>query len=170
MTWMCRLCKASIRLAPGFRRHRQAIGDECVEERLVFRLTSRHSLVEGPTRMSTLRGYARPRECTQAAQGVGPQLRRHPVMPGRPGCPPEIRIPPPPSIASRVVDRQTLCPDTPVLRKARGAFFTPQPIAEYLADWAVEDDPAASVVDPTCGEAVFLEAAGRKLADLGASV
>lgn len=57
--------------------------------------------------------------------------------------------------------------DTPELRKARGAFFTPQPIAEYLADWAVEEDPAATVLDPTCGEAVFLQAAARRLADLG---
>jgi adenine-specific DNA-methyltransferase len=54
------------------------------------------------------------------------------------------------------------------LRKARGAFFTPEPIAEYLASWAVEDDPRATILDPTCGESVFLEAAGRKLLSLGA--
>ena len=58
--------------------------------------------------------------------------------------------------------------DTPELRKARGAFFTPEPIADYLADWAVEDDPAATVLDPTCGEAVFLLAAARRLARVGA--
>ncbi|HYV15975.1 MAG TPA: N-6 DNA methylase [Conexibacter sp.] len=58
--------------------------------------------------------------------------------------------------------------DTPALRKARGAFFTPQPIAEYLAEWAVESDPTATVLDPTCGEAVFLEAAARRLKVLGA--
>jgi Type I restriction-modification system methyltransferase subunit len=54
------------------------------------------------------------------------------------------------------------------LRKDRGAFFTPRPIADYLADWAVEGDANATVLDPTCGESVFLEAAGRKLKDLGA--
>jgi adenine-specific DNA-methyltransferase len=59
--------------------------------------------------------------------------------------------------------------DTPALRKARGAFYTPQPIAEYLADWAVEGNPSATVIDPTCGEAVFIEAAGRRLTELGAS-
>lgn len=59
--------------------------------------------------------------------------------------------------------------DTPELRKARGAFFTPQPIAEYLAEWAVEDDPDATVLDPTCGEAVFLQSAGKRLTKLGAS-
>jgi adenine-specific DNA-methyltransferase len=58
-------------------------------------------------------------------------------------------------------------PDTPELRKLRGAFFTPPAIADYLAEWAVEGDPAATVLDPTCGEAVFLEAAGRKLKALG---
>lgn len=58
-------------------------------------------------------------------------------------------------------------PDTPELRKARGAFFTPEPIAQYLADWAVEGDPSATVIDPTCGEAVFLRAAARNLAGVG---
>ncbi len=64
---------------------------------------------------------------------------------------------------------ESLLADTPALRKARGAFFTPPAIAEYLAEWAVEGDPSATVLDPTCGEAVFLEAAGRKLAALGAT-
>jgi adenine-specific DNA-methyltransferase len=63
----------------------------------------------------------------------------------------------------------SLAADTPDLRKARGAFFTPPAIAEYLAEWAVEDDSSASIMDPTCGEAVFLEAAGRRLAELGAT-
>jgi hypothetical protein len=59
--------------------------------------------------------------------------------------------------------------DTPKLRKARGAFFTPEPIADYLAEWAIEGDPLATVLDPTCGEAVFLRSAGRKLLAAGAS-
>ncbi|HEY5710125.1 MAG TPA: N-6 DNA methylase [Solirubrobacterales bacterium] len=65
----------------------------------------------------------------------------------------------------RVVDLKT---DSESERKARGAFFTPEPIAKYLASWAVEDDPRASILDPTCGESVFLEAAGRQLLKLGA--
>lgn len=52
-------------------------------------------------------------------------------------------------------------------RKARGAFFTPAAIAEFLAAWAIDDDPRARVLDPTCGEAVFLLAAGRRLRELG---
>jgi type I restriction-modification system DNA methylase subunit len=49
----------------------------------------------------------------------------------------------------------------------RGAFFTPPAIADYLAHWAVGSNPAARVLDPTCGEAVFLLAAGRRLRELG---
>ncbi len=61
-----------------------------------------------------------------------------------------------------------LLEDTQLQRKARGAFFTPQPIAEYLAEWAIEGDPRASVLDPTCGESVFLQATGEQLRALGA--
>ena len=53
-------------------------------------------------------------------------------------------------------------------RKARGAFFTPPAIAEFLARWAIANDPDARVLDPTCGEAVFLLAAGERLRELGA--
>lgn len=59
--------------------------------------------------------------------------------------------------------------DTAASRKARGAFFTPQPIAELLTDWAIAHRPNASVLDPTCGDGVFLLAAGRRLHELGAS-
>lgn len=58
--------------------------------------------------------------------------------------------------------------DTPALRKDRGAFFTPPAIANYLAEWAVEGDASAKVLDATCGEAVFLQAAGRQLLEAGA--
>ena len=54
-------------------------------------------------------------------------------------------------------------------RKARGAFFTPDSIADFLARWAVRSQHSA-VLDPTCGEAVFLLAAGRRLKRLGADI
>jgi adenine-specific DNA-methyltransferase len=54
-------------------------------------------------------------------------------------------------------------------RRERGAFFTPPAIANYLAAWAVADNPRARVLDPTCGEAVFLLAAGHQLKSLGCS-
>ena len=53
-------------------------------------------------------------------------------------------------------------------RKERGAFFTPAPIAEFLASWAIKDKRDARVLDPTCGEAVFLLSAASHLRDLGA--
>ena len=61
-----------------------------------------------------------------------------------------------------------LASDHPAARKSRGAFFTPPAIADYLASWAVEDDPKARILDPTCGESVFLQAAARELMAVGA--
>lgn len=58
--------------------------------------------------------------------------------------------------------------DGPELRKQRGAFFTPADIADFLAEWATGGRPDARVMDPTCGEAVFLLAAARRLAANGA--
>jgi adenine-specific DNA-methyltransferase len=57
--------------------------------------------------------------------------------------------------------------EPPALRKSRGAFFTPPAIADYLAAWAVGDDPRAKVLDPSCGDGVFLLAAARRLRELG---
>lgn len=57
-------------------------------------------------------------------------------------------------------------PDTPALRKARGAFFTPAAVADFLARWAVRS-PDDRVLEPSCGEAQFLLAAGAQLQELG---
>src|SRR5262245_66120150 len=49
--------------------------------------------------------------------------------------------------------------DSASLRKARGAFYTPTPVARFIVDWAVrsaDDD----VLEPSCGEAVFLHEVG----------
>lgn len=61
----------------------------------------------------------------------------------------------------------SLAVDTPERRKERGAFFTPPDIAQFLADWAVRDSDTR-VMDPTCGEAVFLLAAAKNLKAAGA--
>ncbi len=58
--------------------------------------------------------------------------------------------------------------DSAALRKARGAFFTPPPIAEFLSRWAIRSADSR-VLDPTCGEAVFLLAAAERLEALGAT-
>ncbi|PPL19811.1 SAM-dependent methyltransferase [Microterricola pindariensis] len=54
-------------------------------------------------------------------------------------------------------------PDTPEIRKARGAFFTPERIAAFVVNWAIRsaDD---TVLEPSCGEAAFLTHAVEKLA------
>ena len=52
-------------------------------------------------------------------------------------------------------------------RKARGAFFTPQPIATFLAQWAVRS-PSDTIFEPSCGEAAFLLEAVSRLRSLGA--
>lgn len=50
-------------------------------------------------------------------------------------------------------------------RKARGAFFTPPAVADTIVRWAVRT-PGDRVLEPSCGEAVFLRAAGRRLREL----
>lgn len=51
-------------------------------------------------------------------------------------------------------------------RKLRGGYYTPKPIAEFLARWAIQG-PNAEVLEPSCGDGELLEAAARVLLDLG---
>ena len=55
--------------------------------------------------------------------------------------------------------------DDATLRKARGAFFTPDAVAAYVTRWAVRnvDD---RVLEPSCGEAAFLLAAALRQSQL----
>ncbi len=57
--------------------------------------------------------------------------------------------------------------DTSDLRKARGAFFTPEPVTRFIARWAIrlQDD---RVLEPSAGDAAFLVAAVHRLRELGA--
>lgn len=48
-----------------------------------------------------------------------------------------------------------LAEDTVELRKARGAFFTPDPVARFVTRWAIRSS-SEDVIEPSCGEAVFL--------------
>lgn len=52
-------------------------------------------------------------------------------------------------------------------QKRLGAFYTPEPIARELITWAVRE-PSDTVLDPSFGSLVFLEAAKLRLAALGA--
>ena len=51
------------------------------------------------------------------------------------------------------------------VRKARGAFFTPPEVSDFLARWAIRSSQDR-VLEPSCGEASFLLAAGRRLKEL----
>jgi adenine-specific DNA-methyltransferase len=58
--------------------------------------------------------------------------------------------------------------DTGSIRKARGAFFTPGELCDYIVNWAIQS-PEDRVLEPSCGEAAFLLAAVRRLKRMGAS-
>lgn len=58
--------------------------------------------------------------------------------------------------------------DTSELRKARGAFFTPEQLTRFIAEWAVRS-PSDLVLEPSAGDAAFLVEAVRRLIDLGAA-
>ncbi len=49
--------------------------------------------------------------------------------------------------------------------KARGAFYTPPQIANFLAEWAIRGS-RDTVVEPSCGEGAFLAAASQRLKNL----
>lgn len=41
--------------------------------------------------------------------------------------------------------------------KLRGGFYTPLPIAEFILKWAVNGDTNFDILEPSCGDGVFLE-------------
>lgn len=51
--------------------------------------------------------------------------------------------------------------------KARGAYYTPREVARFLCNWAIRA-PRDVVLEPSCGDGVFLAHAARRLAELGA--
>ncbi|MFM0212828.1 N-6 DNA methylase [Paraburkholderia sediminicola] len=55
--------------------------------------------------------------------------------------------------------------DTPALRKERGAFFTPDEITRFVANWAIRT-PGDLVLEPSAGDAAFLVAAVSRLRGL----
>ena len=58
--------------------------------------------------------------------------------------------------------------DSATARKARGAFFTPHELSDYLARWAIRSVNDV-VLEPSCGEAQFLLSSLKRLQFLGAS-
>ena len=59
--------------------------------------------------------------------------------------------------------------DTRSDRKARGAFYTPPRLAEYICKYCIRGR-LDRVLEPSCGEAVFLSEAANRLKKLGASL
>ncbi|AJX22152.1 methyltransferase [Burkholderia pseudomallei] len=55
--------------------------------------------------------------------------------------------------------------DTPALRKERGAFFTPDEITRFVANWAIRTS-RDRVLEPSAGDAAFLVAAVDRLRTL----
>lgn len=51
--------------------------------------------------------------------------------------------------------------------KARGAFYTPAPVAAFIARWAIRSE-GARVLEPACGDGAFMVAAAERLLALGA--
>jgi adenine-specific DNA-methyltransferase len=52
-------------------------------------------------------------------------------------------------------------------QKIRGGYYTPKPIADFLARWAIQT-PTAKVLEPSCGDGILLESAIETLISLGA--
>jgi len=65
-----------------------------------------------------------------------------------------------------MLDTRAADADTAPLRKARGAFFTPHAVTQFIADWAIRraDD---TVLEPSAGDAAFLVSAVDRLRALG---
>ena len=51
-------------------------------------------------------------------------------------------------------------------QKLRGGYYTPKPIADFLAQWAIRS-PTDKVLEPSCGDGVLLESAAATLLKLG---
>jgi adenine-specific DNA-methyltransferase len=57
----------------------------------------------------------------------------------------------------------------PTYQKLRGGYYTPQPIADFLAQWAIQSQQAR-ILEPSCGDGIFLETAINALVDCGSSL
>lgn len=53
-------------------------------------------------------------------------------------------------------------------QKLRGGYYTPQPIAHFLAQWAVQS-PTTLILEPSCGDGEILEQALQALIERGAT-
>ena len=47
------------------------------------------------------------------------------------------------------------------LEKLRGGYYTPEPIAQFICNWAI-DINTKGILEPSCGDGVFLKEAAKK--------
>lgn len=58
--------------------------------------------------------------------------------------------------------------NAPNAQKLRGGYYTPKPIADFLARWAIRS-ATSTVLEPSLGDGNILTAAAKRLRDLGAA-
>ena len=58
---------------------------------------------------------------------------------------------------------------TVATQKTLGAFYTAEPVARFLVEWAIRE-PNEAVLDPSCGDGAFIGAAATRLAELGCPI
>ncbi|MGI6220634.1 MAG: N-6 DNA methylase [Coriobacteriales bacterium] len=56
---------------------------------------------------------------------------------------------------------------TDLVNKLRGGYYTPGEVARFICDWAIRSGDA-TVLEPSCGDGSFVEAAVNRLEELGA--
>lgn len=57
---------------------------------------------------------------------------------------------------------------TDLANKLRGGYYTPAAVAKFICDWAIAS-PGLSVLEPSCGDGVFIQAANARLKELGSA-
>ena len=51
------------------------------------------------------------------------------------------------------------------LDKLRGGYYTPEPIAQFICNWAI-DINTKGILEPSCGDGVFLKAAAKRVIEI----
>lgn len=59
--------------------------------------------------------------------------------------------------------------NNPGFDKMRGGYYTPKEISRFICEWAIENE-TDSILEPSCGDGAFIEAAVRRLQELHCGV
>ena len=51
------------------------------------------------------------------------------------------------------------------LEKLRGGYYTPEPIARFICNWAI-DINTKGILEPSCGDGIFLKEAAKKVIEI----